>query len=238
LVGPSVIRLHDVVFSYDGQLPALTVPSLEIDAGLTVVIGPNGAGKSTLLRMLAGVEAPKQGTITIDGADLWRDELASRRHLAFVPEYPELTPYATVIDVLRLVASVRHAPLGSVLDALEHVGLLAVGARTVRELSMGQRRRAMLATALLGQPSIVILDEPLETLDAEMRDFVRDWVFTRRDAGGTVIVATHDLASFAPRVDAALSVRGGTIIPHDLRANAPADRLARLELLARGHGDT
>jgi ABC-2 type transport system ATP-binding protein len=188
--------------------------------------------------MLAGVDAPKQGTITIDGSDLWRDELASRRHLAFVPEYPELTPYATVIDVLRLVASLRRAPLGSVLDALEHVGLLAVGGRTVREVSMGQRRRAMLATALLGQPPIVILDEPLETLDAEMRGFVRDWVFTRRDAGGTLIVATHDLASFAPRVDAALAVRGGKITAHDLRADAPADRLARLEMLARGQGDT
>ena len=229
-----MIRLRDVTFSYDGNQPALDVPALDIDAGLTVVIGPNGAGKSTLLRLLAGVDAPKRGTISIADADLWRDELAARREIAYVPEYPELTPYATVIDVLRLVATLRSAPLSSVLDALEHVGLLELGGRTIRELSMGQRRRAMLATALIGEPAVVILDEPLETLDIAMRAFVRDWVFVRRDAGASVIVATHDLASFAPRVDAALAVARGRVTLHDLRAYPPAERLAHLESLARG----
>jgi ABC-2 type transport system ATP-binding protein len=234
-----MIQLRDVAFSYGGARPALEVRELDIGPGLTVVVGPNGAGKSTLLRLVAGVDMPSRGAVTIDGADLWRDEVNARRHLAFVPEYPELTPYATVVDVLRLVASLRGVGFDTVAEALERVGLLDVGRRTIRELSMGQRRRAMLATALVGAPRIVVLDEPLETLDAGMRVFVRDWVFSLRDGGAMVLVATHDLISFAPRVDAAIAVRGGHAELHALpSALSDADRLARLDALARGQGAT
>jgi ABC-type multidrug transport system ATPase subunit len=192
-----------------------------------------------MLRLIAGVDMPAHGTVTINDLDLWRNEVEARRHLAFVPEYPELTPYATVVDVLRLVAAIRDADAGVVIAALERVGLLDVGMRTIRELSMGQRQRAMLATALIGDPHVVILDEPLETLDAGMRLFVKDWVFTLRERGATVLVATHDFTSFAPRVDTAISVQAGRVALHDLRElRAEGERLARLEQLVRGHGAT
>jgi ABC-2 type transport system ATP-binding protein len=229
------IVLRDVAFSYDGSRTALKVPSLEISKGLTLVVGPNGAGKSTLLRIAAGVDAPKRGIVTIDGADLWRDEVAARQQVAFVPEHPELTPYASVLDVLRLVAELRGASLSDVVDALDRVGLFEQGLRTIRELSMGQRRRAMLATALIGAPRIIILDEPLETLDAAMRAFVRDWVVALRASGATIVVATHELPSFAAHTDWAISIRNGTIARHDLSNEGDsASRLARLEHLARG----
>src|SRR5579884_2283865 len=98
----AVITLRDVSFAYEPRRTALVVPSLDIAPGLTLVVGPNGAGKSTLLRMIAGVDAPTQGRITICDRDLWRDEVEARRALAFVPENPELTPYATLFDTLRL----------------------------------------------------------------------------------------------------------------------------------------
>jgi len=230
-----VIELRDIAFAYRRDRVSLTVPALDIGTGLTLIVGPNGSGKSTLLRIIAGVERPARGTVSIAGADLWREEVEARRHLAFVPEYPELTPYATVVDVLWLVASLRGAPDSSVVGALDRVGLFDAAGRTVRELSMGQRRRAMLATALVGDPRLVILDEPLETLDAEMRAFVRDWVVALRANGAAVLVATHDLASFAPQVDAVIAVHDGKPQLYSANADASvADRLAWLERLARG----
>src|SRR3954466_1056462 len=109
-----MIVLRDVTFGYDDARLTIDVPSLELDRGLTLVVGPNGSGKSTLLRLIRGVEAPRTGSISVSGHDLWRDEVAARRSLAYVPESPELTPYATVIDVVQLVASLRGAPLTAV----------------------------------------------------------------------------------------------------------------------------
>src|SRR5690349_10069969 len=91
-----MISLENVQFSYDGATPVLDVPSLHLNSGLTLVVGPNGSGKSTLLRIAAGVDRPSRGTVRILGAELWRDEVMARRHLAYVPEHPELTPYATI----------------------------------------------------------------------------------------------------------------------------------------------
>ena len=206
-----MIRLRDVVFGYDGTREALRIPSLDIEPGLTLVVGPNGAGKSTLLRLIAGIDAPSAGTITVDGCDLWRHERAARARLAFVPEYPELTPYARVVDALQLVAALRGVPATTVVDALLRVGLLKEGARTIREMSMGQRRRVMLATALIATPPIVILDEPLETLDAEMRGFVPGWVGELKASGHTIVIATHEREPFAALVDRVVRVDGGQL---------------------------
>jgi ABC-type multidrug transport system ATPase subunit len=206
-----MIELRDVEFSYDGVRPALVVPSLDIGTGLTMVVGPNGSGKSTLLRIAAGVERPRRGTVLVEGHDLWRDEVAARRSLAFVPEHPELTPYASIADVLQLVARLRGATYEDVANALDRVGLLDVAWHTVRELSMGQRRRALFATALLGDPKVVILDEPLETMDQAMRDLITGWVRDHRSAGATILLATHDLEPFAPHVDSVIVAREGTV---------------------------
>ena len=206
-----MIELRAVTFGYEPGRATVNVPELRIEPGLSLVMGQNGSGKSTLLRLIAGVEPPRTGTVAIDGHDLWRDEVEARRLLAYVPEAPELTPYTTVIDVLQLVAALRQAPLAAVVEALDRVGLFELGGRTVRELSMGQRRRAMLATALVGAPRVVILDEPLETLDVEMRKFVLEWVVAMRDQGRLILLATHDHAAFAPFADRIMRVQRGNV---------------------------
>ena len=226
-----MIELRDVEFSYDGVNPALVVSSLDVGAGLTMVVGKNGSGKSTLLRIAAGVERPRKGTVSIDGSDLWKDEVAARRSLAFVPEHPELTPYATIADVLQLVARLRGASYEDVAAALDRVGLLEVAWHTVRELSMGQRRRALFATALLGDPRIVILDEPLETMDHAMRDLIISWTRDRRSRGATILLATHDLEPFAAEVDSVIVVTNGAVRVSPA-SDLGADRLASLESLA------
>jgi len=97
-----IISIRDLVVEYDGRR-VLNGVNLDIEHGETMVwLGGSGSGKSTLLRIVAGVERPATGTITIDDLDLWQSEVEARRHLAYVPEHPELTPYASIADVLQL----------------------------------------------------------------------------------------------------------------------------------------
>jgi len=230
-----MISLRDVEFSYGGNVPALAVSALDIGPGLTIVVGPNGAGKSTLLRVAAGVERPARGTVTIDDVDVWRFEAEARRHLAYVPEHPELTPYATIADVLELVARLRGAESSAVANALDRVGLLELAWHTVRELSMGQRRRALFATGLIGDPRVLVLDEPLETMDHAMRDLISAWVTERRASGAVILLATHDLQPFAAEVDSAVVVRGGEArLVSSVDLGPVSERLEKLERLASG----
>ncbi len=230
-----VIEFRDVSFAYLSGVPVVDVPALSIGAGLTLVVGPNGAGKSTLLRLAAGVERPHRGTVTIDGRDLWTDEVAARRHLAYVPEQPELTPYATIAEILQLVGGLRGTSVDVEADALVHVGLTGLSHRTVRELSMGQRRRAVLATALVGTPSVLLLDEPLETMDLDMRRFVQTLARRHRDGGGAVVIATHEIEPFAADTDVVIAMHGAraTVTRLDA-ATTGIDRVRAIEALARG----
>jgi hypothetical protein len=129
-----MIALRNVRFSYGKGNVALACDQLDVGPGVTLLLGPNGAGKSTLLKLVAGVEHPTAGTVAIDGHDLWRDEIASRAALAYVPEHPDLTPYATVAEVLGLVCRLRGRPVTESEEALATVGLDGLGYRSVREL--------------------------------------------------------------------------------------------------------
>ncbi|MFL6196351.1 MAG: ATP-binding cassette domain-containing protein [Thermoanaerobaculia bacterium] len=232
-----MIRLHGISFAYRREEPVLAGVDLEIPPGLTLLLGPNGCGKSTLLKMAAGIERPDSGRIEIDGHDLWTDEVAARRSLAYVPEQPDLTPYATVREVLDLVCRLRGEPRERGREALERVGLGMLGHRSVRELSMGQRRRAVLAAAFIGTPGHVLLDEPLEALDRGAREDLLAWTGRLAAAGATVVVVSHEIEPFSPLAARALAVQGGRCLDAGPLPGDPAEKLARLDRLARGEGD-
>jgi ABC-type multidrug transport system ATPase subunit len=229
-----VIRLHQAAFSYRDAEPVLAGVDLEITPGLTLLLGPNGCGKSTLLKLAAGIERPDSGRIEIDGHDLWTDEVAARRGLAYVPEQPDLTPYATVREVLDLVCRLRGEPREQGREALERVGLGKLSHRSVRELSMGQRRRAVLAAALVGTPRNALLDEPLEAMDRGAREDLLAWTDRLVTAGAAVVVVSHEIEPFAPRATRAISVRDGRCVDAGPLPSDPAERLALLDRMARG----
>jgi ABC-type multidrug transport system ATPase subunit len=229
-----VIRLSGISFSYGPGEAILAGLDLTLDPGLTLLLGRNGCGKSTLLKIAAGVEMPDRGRVEIDGHDLWTEEVAARRSLAYVPEQPDLTPYATVREILGLVCRLRGEPRAAVDEALQKVGLADLAHRSVRQLSMGQRRRAVLAAAFLGRPAHVLLDEPLEAMDRGARDDILAWIDRLVAEGATVVAVSHDLEPFAARTSRALTIRDGQCRSVDPLPEAPAERRALLEKMARG----
>lgn len=234
-VDPPAIELRGVRFAY-GEAAVIDGVDLRLGPRLTLLVGPNGCGKSTLLKLMAGVEPPDAGQVLVQGHDLWRDEVAARLPLAYVPEHPDLSPYASLVEVVRLVCRLRGVPLERAGEALAEAGLAERGHASVRELSAGQRRRALLAAAWVGTPRVVLLDEPLESLDLALRERVVGWIDRLASSGATVVVVSHELEPFAAAAATAITVRGGRAVgPLALEGEATR-RLALLGALARGTG--
>jgi len=229
-----MIRFENTSFSYDGRESVIDRADFAFEPGLTLCLGLNGCGKSTLLKLAAGVEYPDSGRILIDGQDLWKNEVEARRSLAYFPEQPDLTPYATIRDIIRLVCRLRKEDPQRGAEALELVGLGSLAGRSVRELSQGQRRRALFATVLIGQPGNILLDEPLEAMDRRIETEIVSWIDRRVDSGATVAVVSHALEPFAEKASRAITIVQGKIrLVNDLPASAP-DRLSLLRNLAKG----
>ncbi len=229
-----MISLHDVRFSYAKGTTVFACDTLDVGPGVTLLLGPNGAGKSTLLKLISGVEQPTTGSVSVDGHDLWHDEVAARAALAYVPEHPDLTPYATVGEVMGLVCRLRgrHADDGA--GALKAVGLQELGDRSVRELSMGQRRRAVLAAAFIGEPTTLLLDEPLEAMDRAMRLWLTSWISDASEREATIVVATHDVEPFVSLARRAIVVaRGVPRVVYPL-PDEHDERMTLLDRAARG----
>lgn len=229
----ALVECRNVSFSYDGR-PVLAAAELSLGPGLTLLLGPNGSGKSTLLRLLAGVERPAGGTVLLAGHDAWRDEVRARSPLAWIPERPELSPFASLADVLRLVCRLRGRPRSEGEAALARLGLDGHRRASVRELSMGQRRRAVVAAALVGEPRIVLCDEPLESLDAAACELLLGWLDERLAGGAAVVVATHRLGPFLGDARRAVTVRDGVVTLHEPLPTAAVEREGVLRTLARG----
>lgn len=231
---PSVIDLAGVRFGYGDDDAVVEGVDLQLAAGLTLLIGPNGCGKSTLLKLMAGVEPPDAGRVSIEGHDLWREEVAARRALAYLPEHPDLSPYASLVEVVRLVCRLRGEPLARANAVLAEAGLAARAQASVRELSAGQRRRALLAAAWVGTPNVALLDEPLESLDRALRERVVRWIADLAGRGAAVVVVSHELEPFAGLAERAVSLHDGRLVGPFALAGDAAARLRVLERLARG----
>jgi len=229
-----MIRFQNVSFWYEKDEPILSQINLEFHPGLTMLLGPNGCGKSTLLKLAAGVEKPDSGAIFIDGHDLWNEEIEARKGLAFVSEQPDLTPYATLKEILNLVCRLRHEPLEKGREALEFFDLQVLASRTVRELSLGQRRRAVFAAALIGQPGHILLDEPLEGMDRKIKAEILAWTEQHLRAGATMIVVSHVLEPFLQSVTRAITVMDGSVAAIEELPTNGEDRLDLLDKLAKG----
>ncbi|MEY2567340.1 MAG: hypothetical protein QOE35_1869 [Actinomycetota bacterium] len=227
----STVAVDAVSFAY-GATPVLDCVSFELEAGEFVALaGPNGSGKSTLMRVLLGVLQPDAGSVSVLGAQ--PRALRERWRIGYVPQQPQV-PELFPATVAEVAAAGRLARRGwwrrpTVADgvavdrALEAVGLAELRDRRLSGLSGGQRQRAHIAKALASEPDLLVLDEPTAGLDADSQTRFRDALMSARNAGGTVLLVSHDLGSVAGDLDRVLLLRNGKIdfdgAPDDLAAS-------------------
>jgi ABC-2 type transport system ATP-binding protein len=190
------VRVQDVTKRF-GRTLALDGVSFTADVGVTGLLGPNGAGKTTLLRMLATVLAPDGGRLQLLGRSPQNAEerVEIRRRLGYLPQEPGFHRGFTVFEFVDYVAILkeltdRRARHDEVRRVIDTVGLSDVSGRRIRALSGGMKRRVGVAQAILGEPELVVLDEPTAGLDPEQRLRFRDLV-SRIGEGRTVLLSTH-----------------------------------------------
>ncbi|MCC6310700.1 MAG: ABC transporter ATP-binding protein [Trueperaceae bacterium] len=210
------LRVQGLVKRY-GAVSALAGVSLELPAATTLaLLGPSGCGKSTLLRLIAGLEAPDAGAVTLDGADLASTPPAKRRFGMVFQDYA-LFPYLDVAGnvAFGLVEARMPAPrrAARVAELLELVGLGGFERRKVDELSGGQRQRVALARALAPEPRLLLLDEPLSNLDAKLREALKlelRGILAGLPAGAVYV--THDQGEAFTVAERVALMREGRIV--------------------------
>lgn len=197
------IRTFRLGMRYEGGRVALEDVSIRVEAGSLVwLLGPSGAGKSTLLKILYGAVAPTEGQAVVDGRNLARlgraDLPAFRRRLGLVFQDARLLPDRTAFENVALALEIRGLVASEVRrragEILERVGLAAEAGTRAVALSGGERQRVAVARALVGDPSIVLADEPTADLDHDSADAIFRLLEDARGRGATVLVATHDEA--------------------------------------------
>jgi ABC-type multidrug transport system ATPase subunit len=229
-----MIVLDQIWFGYSADRPVLAGIDLELRPGMNLLLGPNGCGKSTLLKIAAGIEHPERGRVTVAGADLWTDEIAARHSLAYLPEQAQITPFATVSEVLSLVAALRGQPQEAADQALAWAGLGGLGSLSVRELSMGQQRRSLLAALRIGEADYLLLYEPLEGIDRRIRHDLLIWIKKRLCDGATVVVASHQIEPFTELATRLLTLSHGQVEVAEALPDSSDERFTLVEQMARG----
>lgn len=194
-----------------GAVRAVDDLSFTVDAGrVTGFVGPNGAGKSTTLRMLLGLVRPDAGEAGFDGRR-YEDLPHPSGHVGAVLEEASFHPGRSGRDHLRVLATAGGHPPGRVDDVLEQVGLTAAAGRRVKGYSMGMRQRLAIAAALLGDPEVLVLDEPANGLDPPGIRWMRDLLRAQAARGRAVLVSSHHLAEVAQSVDDLVVIARGTL---------------------------
>ncbi len=214
--GGAVLQLRGLCKHYGAGptlLKALDGVDLDVAPGqLFGLIGHNGAGKSTLFKLLLGLIRPTSGSLRVLGEAVDGPHFrALRRHLGYLPENLVLYDNLSGLETLQFFARLKDAPLAQCDALLEQVGLAAASRRAVREYSKGMRQRLGFAQALLGEPRLLLLDEPTTGLDpSAIRDFYRQ-LDTLRARGVTLVISSHILAELQGRVDALAMLSGGRL---------------------------
>ncbi len=210
------VELTDIGKVFGSDVTALRDVTLSVDDGeFVVLLGPSGCGKSTLLRIVAGLEKPTNGTVTIDGR-IVNDVPGKRRDVAMVFQNYALYPQMTVAENMAFPLRIRKHPRDEIARRISDVAALLeideLLARKPGALSGGQQQRVAMARALVRDPAVLLMDEPLSNLDARLRDQTRKEIRRlQRAARVTTIYVTHDQAEALTMADRVVVMRSGSI---------------------------
>jgi ABC-2 type transport system ATP-binding protein len=221
---PPAIQCRDLHKTYDGKVEAVRGLNLEIQAGECFgLLGPNGAGKTTTIEILEGLLEPTSGEVTILG-QTWKSQARElREKVGLSLQETRLTEKLTVRETVELFASFYREPR-SATEVLESLQLDEKADSWVGKLSGGQRQRLAVATALVGSPRVLFLDEPTTGLDPQSRRQLWDIIRAFQKAGGTVLLTTHYMDEAERLCDRLAIVDHGQIIAE----GSPAELIERL----------
>lgn len=241
------VELSGITKSFGDVVAVDDVSAVAVPGEVTALLGPNGAGKTTTLRILLGLVAPSRGTATFGGKRY--DELTDPvRQVGAALEASGCHPGRTALDHLRVLATAAGLPKDAPERVLAETGLAADARRRVGGFSLGMRQRLGLAAAMLGDPAVLVLDEPTNGLDPPGVRWLRGYVRRLADEGRTVLLSSHALSEVEQTADHVLVLAGGRLLRSStlaaLRAEAGVgakvrtpdpDRLCAV-LDAAGHG--
>jgi heme exporter protein A len=211
---PPAVVTTDLARLFAGS-PALAGVSLRVEAGRTVgLLGPNGAGKTTLLRVLATAIRPSYGRAAVDGYDLGRDASIVRGRVAYLSHATGLYDDLTGRENLAFAARMLGTPdaVTRVERAIADVGLAERAGDRARDYSAGMRKRLALGRILLGNASLVLLDEPYAALDADGMTLMDQLLAAWREVGVTVLVASHTTERMASMLDGSVLLERGLVV--------------------------
>lgn len=223
-----MIKVEHLTKKY-GEVLALDDLSFEIEEGQVYgFLGPNGAGKSTTMNIMTGCLSATAGSVTIGGHDVFEEPDAAKRLIGYLPEQPPLYMNETPLEYLRFVGEakgLRGSELAAQIDEVaEQAGTSGVMRRRIGDLSKGYRQRVGIAQALLGEPRVIILDEPTVGLDPiqiiEIRDLIRSL-----GQSHTVILSSHIFSEVQAICDKILIIAHGRLVAFDTPAKLE-ERLA------------
>jgi ABC-2 type transport system ATP-binding protein len=225
-----MLVIKDLTKTYSSGVQALKGVSLEIQPGMFGLLGPNGAGKTTLMKILATLLEPDQGTADMDGLDLISARAETRKKLGYLPQdfglYPTLTAAQMLDYFAKLKGVVDRKERRALVDVLlERVNLSAERNRRLGGFSGGMRQRVGIAQALIGNPELLIVDEPTAGLDPEERARLHNLLAESTRENTVVLLSTHIVSDVSNLCSNFAVIRGGQI----LAATSPDTALASLE---------
>jgi len=217
-----MIEVKNLTKTY-GAHRAVSDISFTVDGGKVYgFLGPNGAGKSTTMNMITGCLAATAGTVKIDGYDIFDDYVEAKKRIGYLPEQPPVFMDMTPREYLDFVADVKKVAKSDkssqIAEIMSKTGIDAVADRLIKNLSKGYRQRVGIAQALIGNPSIIILDEPTVGLDPKQIMDIRDLI-KELGQNHTVILSRHILSEVQAVCDEVLIISKGKLVACDTPAN-------------------
>ena len=211
-----MIELDHLVKNF-GDLVAVNDVSLKIGRGeFFALLGPNAAGKTTMMKLLAGLIKPTSGHARISGFDVQSQPLEARQRLAYVPDFPFLYDKLTAWEFFRFTGQMFRLDAARIeknaQELVAHFHLEEFAGRTLEGLSHGTRQRIAIVSALLHDPEVFVIDEPMVGLDPQHARVVKDVLKERSLAGVTVLVSTHQLSIAEEMADRIGIIHGGKLI--------------------------
>lgn len=211
-----MIKVKNLVKNYGGKKPAVNDVTFSIGKGEIVgLLGPNGAGKTTIMKMITGYLNPSQGEVLVDGINTLDDPITVKSKIGYLPERSPLYNDMTVYEYLSFVADVRglvgNEKYQKITEMIVLVNLEKVVARKIKELSNGYKKRVGLASAMIHEPEILILDEPTAGLDPNQIIMFRK-ILRRLSEQKTIILSTHVLSEIEAICEKVIIINSGKIV--------------------------